>query len=166
MLTQGEFTKRGLMVMKYSLTAAAILTVAAGPGVAADWGYVSPVIGKTPAGASIKGTMEIETSSVVQTGSLVKAWFRQSYKKDVVDPVNPARPIRRMKLLYGHHCDAHQRTLLQIIYEDSAGETVYTASFPEETAKFEVVIPDTTGEAWLEAACRIAAMKRASAAKP
>jgi hypothetical protein len=144
----------------------AILTLAASPIVAADWGYVSPVIGKTPAGASIKGTMEIETSSVVQSGSLVKAWFRQSYKKDVVDPVNPARPIRRMKLLYGHRCDEHQRTLLQIIYENAAGETVYTAAFPEETAKFEVVIPDTTGEVWLQAACRIAAMKRASAAKP
>jgi len=149
-----------------SMLALVIFASAALPTVAAEWGYVSPVIGKTPAGASIKGTMEIETSSVVQTGSLVKAWFRQTYKKDVVDPVNPARPIRRMKLFYGHHCDAHQRALLQIIYEDAAGETVYTATYPEETAKFEVVIPDTTGEAWLEAACRIAAMKRASAAKP
>jgi hypothetical protein len=110
--------------------------------------------------------MEIEAGSVQQTGSLVKAWFRQTYKKDVVDPVNPARPIRRMKLLYGHRCDEHQRTLLQIIYENAAGETVYTATYPEDTAKFEVVIPDTTGEAWLKAACRIAAMKRASAAKP
>ena len=151
---------------RHSFTMATILILAAGPIVAADWGYVSPVIGKTPAGATVKGTMEIETSSVVQTGSVVKAWFRQTYKKDVVDPVNPARPIRRMKLLYGHHCDAHQRALLQIIYENAAGETVYTATYPEETAKFEVVIPDTTGEAWLEAACRIAAMKRASAAKP
>ena len=135
--------------MRISLTPAALLILAAAPVLAADWGYVSPVIGKTPAGASIKGTMEIEPSSVVQTGSLVKAWFRQSYKKDVVDPVNPARPIRRMKLLYGHRCDEHQRVLLQIIYENAAGETVYTATFPEDTAKFEVVIPDTTGEAWL-----------------
>ena len=152
--------------MRHSFTLAAILTLSAAPIVAADWGYVSPVIGKTPAGASVKGTMEIETSSVVQTGSLVKAWFRQTYKKDVVDPVNPARPIRRMKLLYGHRCDEHQRALLQIIYENAAGETVYTASFAEETAKFEVVIPDTTGEAWLQAACRIAAMKRTAGAKP
>jgi hypothetical protein len=149
-----------------SMLALVIFASAALPTVAAEWGYVSPVIGKTPSGASIRGTMEIETNSVVQTGSLVKAWFRQTYKKDVVDPVNPARPIRRMKLLYGHHCDAHQRALLQILYEDAAGETVYSAAFPEETAKFEVVIPDTTGEAWLEAACRIAAMKRAAAAKP
>jgi len=149
-----------------SMLALVIFASAALPTVAAEWGYVSPVIGKTPAGASVKGTMEIETNSVVQAGSLVKAWFRQTYKKDVVDPVNPARPIRRMKLLYGHHCDAHQRALLQIIYEDAAGETVYTATYPEDTAKFEVVIPDTTGEAWLEAACRIAAMKRTAGAKP
>ena len=152
--------------MRLTGTSAAVLMLAVAPVLAAEWGYVSPVIGKTPAGASIKGTMEIETGSVVQAGSLVKAWFRQSYKKDVVDPVDPARPIRRMKLLYGHRCDEHQRTLLQIIYENAAGETVYTASFAEETAKFEVVIPDTTGETWLQAACRIAAMKRAAAAKP
>ena len=152
--------------MRFSFTRAALLMLAAAPVLAAEWGYVSPVIGKTPAGASVKGTMEIETGSVVQAGSLVKAWFRQSYKKDVVDPVNPARPIRRIKLLYGHRCDAHQRALLQIIYEDAAGETIYTASFPEETAKFEVVIPDTTGETWLQAACRIAAMKRTAGAKP
>jgi hypothetical protein len=152
--------------MRHPFTMAAILILAAAPVLAAEWGYVSPVIGKTPAGASVKGTMEIETNSVVQVGTLVKAWFRQTYKKDVVDPVNPARPIRRMKMLYGHRCDEHQRALLQIIYEDAAGETIYTATFPEETAKFEVVIPDTTGETWLEAACRIAAMKRATKAKP
>ena len=132
---------------------------------AAEWGYVAPVIGKTPAGAHIKGTVEIDTTSVVRSGTLVKAWFRQSYKKDIVNPVAPAKTLRRVKLQYGFECDQHKRALLRILYEDAAGETVYSASFPEAGAKFEDVIPDTTGEAWLHEACRIAAMQRAAGAK-
>ena len=133
---------------------------------AAEWGYVAPVIGKTPAGASIKGSVEIDTTSVVRSGALVKAWFRQSYKKDVVNPVAPAKTLRRVKLQYGFECEQHKRALLRILYEDAAGETVYSASFPEAEAKLEDVIPDTTGETWLTAACKIAIMQRAAGAKP
>lgn len=134
--------------------------------VAAQWGYVAPVIGKTPAGASIKGTVEIDTTSVVRSGTLVKAWFRQNYKKDIVNPVAAGKSVRRIKLQYSHECEQHKRALLRIIYEDAAGETEYSASYPEAEAKFEDVIPDTTGEAWLQAACKIAAMQRAAGSTP
>jgi surface-adhesin protein E len=151
--------------MKKSYLLCALLAGVQGAA-AAEWGYVAPVIGKTPAGAGIKGTVEIDTTSVVRSGTLVKAWFRQSYKKDIVNPVAPGKTLRRIKLQYGFECDQHKRALLRIIYEDAAGETVYTASFPEDGAKFEDVIPDTTGEAWLQAACKIAIMQRAAGAKP
>ena len=133
---------------------------------AAEWGYVAPVIGKTPSGANIKGAVEIDTRSVVRSGALVKAWFRQSYKKDVVNPVATGKTLRRIKLQYGFECEQHKRALLQVIYEDAAGDTVYSTSYPEAGAKFEDVIPDTTGEAWLHEACKIAIMQRAAGTKP
>jgi hypothetical protein len=148
---------------KYTVGMLLVVTQAA---LAAEWGYVAPVIGKTPAGANIKGTVEIDTTSVVRSGELVKAWFRQSYRKDVVNPVAAGKTLRRIKLQYGFECDQHKRALLRILYEDAAGDTVYAASFPEAGAKFEDVIPDTTGEAWLHEACRIAAMQRAAGARP
>ncbi len=152
--------------MKKMCILSVVLTVFARAGVAAEWGYVAPVIGKAPAGASIKGTVEIDTTSVVRSGTLVKAWFRQSYKKDIVNPVAPAKTLRRIKLQYSFECDQHKRALLRVLYEDAAGETLYSTSFPEVEAKFEDVIPDTTGEAWLQSACKIAAMQRAAAPKP
>jgi len=148
------------------LLALAILQAVALPALAAEWGYVAPVIGKTPTGASIKGTVEIDTTSVVRAGNLVKAWFRQSYKKDVVNPVAAGQALRRIKLQYGFECEQHKRALLQVIYEDGAGETVYSAHYAEDQAKFEDVIPDTTGEAWLHEACKIAIMQRAAGSKP
>lgn len=152
--------------MVRSAIALALLMIAMNPLFAAEWGYVAPVIGKTPAGANIKGTVEIDTTSVVRSGTLVKAWFRQSYKKDVVNPVASGKTLRRIKLQYGFECDQHKRALLRIIYEDAAGETMYSASYPETEAKFEDVIPDTTGEAWLHEACKIANMQRAAGTKP
>ena len=141
------------------------LLLAAQFSAAAEWGYVAPVIGRTPAGANIKGTVEIDTTSVVRSGELVKAWFRQSYKKDVINPVAAGKTLRRIKLQYGFECDQHKRALLRVIYEDAAGETVYSTSYPEAEAKFEDVIPDTTGEAWLHEACKIAAMQRTAGVK-
>jgi hypothetical protein len=152
--------------MTRSMLAMALIAMSTQPVFAAEWGYVAPVIGKTPAGANIKGSVEIDTTSVVRSGTLVKAWFRQSYKKDVVSPVAATKTLRRIKLQYGFECDQRKRALLQVIYEDAAGETVYSASYPEAGAKFEDVIPDTTGEAWLHEACKIAIMRRAAGAKP
>jgi hypothetical protein len=143
-----------------------MLLAGAQVAMAAEWGYVAPVIGKMPSGANIKGTVEIDTKSVVRSGTLVKAWFRQSYKKDIVNPVAAGKTLRRVKLQYGFECEQHKRALLQVIYEDAAGETVYSASYPEAGAKFEDVIPDTTGEAWLHEACKIAIMQRAAGTKP
>lgn len=147
-------------------TILAMLLAVGLPALAAEWGYVAPVIGKTPTGANIKGSVEIDTTSVVRSGNLVKAWFRQSYKKDIVNPVVAGKTLRRIKLQYGFECDQHRRALLRVLYEDAAGETVYSASYPEAEAKFEDVIPDTTGEAWLQSACKIAAMQRTAGAKP
>ena len=143
-----------------------VLVAVAQVALSAEWGYVAPVIGKTPAGANIKGTVEIDTTSVVRSGELVKAWFWQSYKKDVVNPVAPTKSLRRIKLQYGFECEQHKRALLRILYEDAAGETLYSASYPETGAKFEDVIPDTTGEAWLREACKIAIMQRAAGTTP
>ena len=133
---------------------------------AAEWTYVAPALGTSPAGASVKGSTEIDVNSVTQLGPVVKAWFRLSFKKDVANPVDAAKPVRRMKFLYDHHCDEHRRALVQLIYEDAAGKTLYSASFPEAAAKYQDVVPDTTGEAWLEATCKIANMKHKSLAKP
>ena len=143
-----------------------LFMLAAVPGAAAEWSYVSPALGKSPAGAKVKGTMEIDVGSVVPVDKAVKAWFKLSYKTDVVNPVNAAKPIRKLKFLYYHLCDEHKRALIQLMYEDASGATVYSSSFSSDPPKFEDVIPDTTGEAWLKAACKIAAMKHKSSAKP
>ncbi len=137
-----------------------------GRAAAAEWSYVSPTLAKSPAGAKVKGTMEIDVGSVVPDDKAVKAWFRLTYKSDVVNPVNATKPIRKEKLLYYHLCDEHKRALVQVMYEDAAGATIYSSSFPANPPKFEDVVPDTTGEAWMKAACRIAAMKLKSSAKP
>ena len=144
----------------------ALLALTSQLSVAAEWTYVAPALGTSPAGASVKGTTEIDVNSVTQLGTIVKAWFRLSFKKDVANPVDAAKPVRRMKFLYDHRCDEHRRALLQVIYEDAAGTTLYSASYPEATAKYQDVVPDTTGEAWLEAARKIANMKHKSLAKP
>ena len=133
---------------------------------AADWTYVAPALGKSPTGASVKGVMEIDASSVAPVDKAVKAWFKLTYKADVVNPVNAAQPIRKMKFLYYHLCDERRRALIQVMYDDASGATIYSSSYANATPKFEDVIPDTTGEAWLEAACKIAAMKHKTAAKP
>ena len=135
-------------------------------GAAAEWAYVSPVLGKSPAGANVKGTAEIEVASVAPVDRAVKAWFKLTYKSDVVNPVNAAKPIRKEKFLYYHLCEEHKRALIQIIYDDASGATVYSTVFESANAKYEDVIPDTTGDAWLEAACKIAAMKHKTASKP
>jgi len=144
----------------------ATLAFAAQLSVAAEWSYVAPAVGRSPTGASVRGTTEIDVNSVTQLGRVVKAWFRLTYKKDVVNPVNAAKPIRKMKFHYDHLCEERKRALLQVMYEDPAGVTVYSSTYDEAAVKFEDVIPDTTGEAWLEAACKIAKMKHMSAAKP
>lgn len=133
---------------------------------AAEWSYVAPALGKSPSGSNVKGTMDIDVGSVVPVDKAIKAWFRLSYKSDVVNPVNAAKPIRKVTFLYYHLCEEHKRALIQVIYDDASGATVYSSSFASSPPKFEDVIPDTTGEAWLKAACRIAAMKHKTAAKP
>lgn len=133
---------------------------------AAEWSYVSPALGKSPAGAKVKGTMEIDVGSVVAVDRVVKAWFKLTYKTDVVNPVNAAQPIRKVKFLYYHLCDEHKRALIQLVYEDASGATLYSSSFATAPPNFEDVIPDTTGEAWLKAACKIAAMKHKTSGKP
>jgi uncharacterized membrane protein YfbV (UPF0208 family) len=133
---------------------------------AAEWTYVAPALGKSPSGASVKGTMEIDVGSVAPIDKAVKAWFKLTYKADVVNPVNAAKPIRKVKFLYYHLCEEHKRALIQLMYDDASGATVYSSSFTTTPPKFENVIPDTTGEAWLEAACKIAAMKHKATAKP
>jgi hypothetical protein len=104
--------------------------------------------------------------SVAAVDKAVKAWFRLTYKADVVNPVNAAHPIRKVKFLYYHLCEEHKRALIQIVYDDASGATVYSSSFSNAAPKFEEVLPDTTGEAWLKAACKIAAMKHKTAATP
>jgi hypothetical protein len=146
------------------LVSLALFALATRLSTAAEWAYVAPAMGKSPAGASVKGTMEIDTSSVVPVDRAIKAWFKLTYKADVVNPVNAAKPVRRVKFLYYHLCDEHKRALIQVIYDNAAGATVYSATFASNPPKFEDVIPDTTGEAWLEAACKIAAMKHKTAA--
>src|SRR4029077_15567981 len=124
----------------------ALLALLAQPSGAAEWAYVAPALGKSPSGASVKGTMEIEVASVTPVGKAVKAWFKLSYKTDVVNPVNAAKPIRKVKFLYYHLCEEHKRALIQVMYDDVSGATIYSASFPSAPPKFEDVIPDTTGE--------------------
>jgi uncharacterized membrane protein YfbV (UPF0208 family) len=148
------------------LVSVALFALTAQLGVAAEWAYVAPALGKSPTGASVKGTMEIEVGSVAPVDKAVKAWFKLTYKADVVNPVDAAKPIRKVKFLYYHLCDVHKRALIQVMYDDASGATVYSSSFADTAPKFEDVIPDTTGEAWLEAACKIAAMKHKTAAKP
>jgi hypothetical protein len=133
---------------------------------AADWAYVAPELAKSPSGANVKGVMEIDTKSVAPVGNAVKAWYRLTYKADVVNPVNAAKPIRKQIFLYYLQCDQHRRALIQVMYQDASAATVYSVAYPEATPKFEDVIPDTTGEAWLEAACKIAVMKHKTAARP
>jgi uncharacterized membrane protein YfbV (UPF0208 family) len=133
---------------------------------AADWAYVAPALGKSPTGVSVKGIMEIDANSVAPVDKAIKAWFRLTYKADVVNPVNAAKPIRKELYLYYQLCDQHRRALMQVMYNDASGATVYSVSYAETAPKFEDVIPDTTGEAWLEAACKIAVMKHKTAARP
>jgi hypothetical protein len=144
----------------------ALLALTIQASAAAEWTYVAPALGKSPAGSRVKGTMEIDTTSVAPIDNTVQAWFRLTYKADVINPVNAVKPIRRIKLLYYHACEQHRRALIQIVYEDASGASVYTTSFAGAAPKFEDVLPDTTGQAWLQAACRIAAMKRKTAVKP
>ncbi len=136
------------------------------PAAAAEWSYVSPALGKSPAGAKVKGTMEIDVGSVVPVDRAVKAWFKLTYKTDVVNPVSGSKPIRKVNFLYYHLCDEHKRALAQINYEDASGATLYSSSFATDPPKYEDVIPDTTGEAWLKAACKIAVMKHKTSVKP
>lgn len=146
------------------LVSLAILAFATRLSTAAEWAYVAPALGKSPAGATVKGTMEIDASSVASVDKAVKAWFKLSYRADVVNPVNATKPVRKIRFLYYHLCDEHKRALIQVIYDNAAGATVYSATFASNPPKFEDVIPDTTGEAWLDAACKIAAMKHKTAA--
>jgi hypothetical protein len=143
-----------------------LLALMVQPGRAAEWAYVAPALGKSPGGANVKGTMEIDAGSVAPAGKAIKAWFKLTYKADVVNPVNAAKPIRKVKFLYYHLCDEHKRALIQIIYDDASGATVYSSVYENTTPKYEDVIPDTTGEAWLHAACKVAAMKHKTTAKP
>lgn len=148
------------------LATLAVFALSTHAGVAAQWAYVAPALGKSPAGADVKGTMEIDVSSVAPVDKAIQAWFKLTYKADVANPVNAAKPLRKMKFLYYHLCEQHKRALIQVIYEDAAGTTVYATPLADSSPKFEDVIPDTTGEAWLEAACKIAAMKHKTAARP
>jgi hypothetical protein len=148
------------------LVSLALLALTAQVCAAAEWSYVAPALGKSPAGANVKGTMEIDVGSVAPVDKAVKAWFKLTYKADVVNPVNAAKPIRKLKFLYYHLCEENKRALIQVIYDDASGATVYSSPFANTPPKFEDVIPDTTGEAWLKAACKIAAMKHKTAAKP
>lgn len=148
------------------LLSLALLTLATQPSAAAEWAYVAPVLGKSPAGASVKGTTEIDVSSVVPVDKAIKAWFKLTFKSNVVNPVDTSKPIRKVKFLYYHLCEEHKRALIQVMYDNASGTTVYSASFATAPPKFEDVIPDTTGEAWFKAACKIAAMKHKTAAKP
>jgi hypothetical protein len=152
--------------MTKMLLALALFALGAQFSAAAEWTYVGPVLGKSSAGAKVKGVMDIDAGSVVAVDNATKAWFRLSYKSDTIDPAVPAKPIRKVKFLYLHLCEEHKRALLQLVYEDASGATVYSASFPSSPTKFDDVIPDTTGESWLKAACKIAAMKHKTAAKP
>jgi hypothetical protein len=148
------------------LVSLAVFVLTTQLGAAAEWAYVAPVLGKSPAGATVKGTTEIDVSSVVPVDKSIKAWFRLTYKANIVNPVDGSKPIRRVKFLYYHLCEEHKRALIQVMYDDAAGATVYSASFAGTPPKFEDVIPDTTGEAWLKEACKIAAMKHKTAARP
>ena len=151
-------------LISLSLVTLALLTVQS--SVAAEWTYVAPAVGKSPSGANVKGTMEIDATSVAQVDKVVKAWFKLTYKVDVVNPVLAGKPIRKVKFLYYHLCDERKRALVQVLYDDASGATIYSSSYASAAPKFEDVIPDTTGEAWLEAACKIAKMKHMTAAKP
>jgi hypothetical protein len=148
------------------LTCLAALALATQLSAAAEWAYVAPALGRSPAGTNVKGTMEIDVSSVVPVDKAIKAWFKLTYKANVVNPVDASKPIRKVKFLYYHLCEEHKRALIQVMYDDAAGATVYSSSFPSTPPKFEDVIPDTTGEAWLKAACKIAAMKHKTVGKP
>ena len=152
--------------MNKTLASAALFILSAQVCGAADWAYVAPALGKSPSGANVKGTMEIDANSVAPVNNAVKAWFRLTYKADIVNPVNAAKPVRREMFLYYQQCEVHRRALMQVMYQDAAGATIYSVSYAEAAPKFEDVIPDTTGEAWLEAACKIAAMKHKTAARP
>jgi hypothetical protein len=135
-------------------------------GAAAEWDYVAPALGKSPTGANVKGTMDIDASSVAPVDRAIRAWFKLTYRADVVNPVNAAKPIRKVKFLYYHLCDEHKRALIQLMYDDASGATVYSSSYSDTAPKYEDVIPDSTGEAWFKAACKIAAMKHKTAARP
>ena len=152
--------------MKKGLVGIALCILATQLCSAADWAYVAPALGKSPAGANVKGIMEIDTTSVAPVNNAIKAWFRLTYKTDVVNPVNAAKPIRKELFLYYQLCEQHRRALIQVMYNDASGATIYSVSYSESAPKYEDVIPDTTGEAWLEAACKIAAMKHKTAARP
>ncbi len=152
--------------MVRGLVSLALLALATQRSAAAEWAYVAPVLGKSPAGASVKGTTEIDVSSVVPVDKAIKAWFKLTYKANVANPVDASKPVRKVKFLYYHLCEEHKRALIQVMYDDASGATVYSTSFASTPPKFEDVIPDTTGEAWLKAACKIAAMKHKTAAKP
>ncbi len=96
----------------------------------------------------------LDKCSISLDGKYKKAWIKWENKeqKNVEDDYLPKKMADSSKTLYYFDCAKKQSTIIQNIYyyHDSA---VKSLSINIKEASFDEVIPDTVGEAILEAAC-------------
>lgn len=99
----------------------------------------------------------LDTMSVHFAGSHAKAWLMFDYQTDqTIQGTYPAKSARSLKELDLFNCDQGTSVTVQVLWTsmtNGAGEVVYSNSIPPETARYTDVVPDSVGEAILNAVC-------------
>ncbi|HSD35919.1 MAG TPA: surface-adhesin E family protein [Rhodocyclaceae bacterium] len=105
----------------------------------------------------------LDTESVRRNGSKVKVWIKWSHSAPVAAKnTYPEKQYQSSKSLDIYDCSDRSSASIQfILYADAdGGEVVKSDSIPERLASFREVVPDSIGEAILEAACKRSGSKK------
>lgn len=131
--------------MKTRLLTIVLATLASTAG-AADWQFLVT-------SASDNGVVEIDVSSVARVDTQTrKAWFRQSLGKPK-RLAGETETYSETKSLVHFRCAERTSGSAQMIYYSEAGAVVRFTSIPKDSISFDDVIPDSIGEAMLNAVC-------------
>jgi hypothetical protein len=113
---------------------------------AANWQFV---IGSSDGNSFF----EIDVGSIAKVdGATRKAWYRESLIK--AQRVSASTPLyKEIKVLTHFRCAERTSANAQFIYYSETGNVVYSSVTAREDMSFADVIPDSVGEAMLNAVC-------------
>lgn len=123
---------------------------------AANWQLVSV--------SSNDNKFYIDGDSIAASGQYKKAWILQSYAKPQDDDSYPKKQYLSSKVLQYFDCKGRTTGPIMIAKYaglDGSGESIGTASIKFSPDILQEVIPDTSGESILKAACGTAAYRTA-----